>query len=262
VLITNASWPNLKILADSILVLPIGAIEAHGPHLPLGTDAIVSSYLATRLEENREHQIFVLPTLSYGCQSMPARTGGTFPGRFGVKMSTFLSVVGDILDCGYDQNFRSFLVIDCHMANQAPIAEAAEHFRQRAPDTRIMAVSWWDFAKETTRNRISSLSGVERDADHHAATVESSLICEISPDLVGKVPDRPDFPQEASRYFVSPYPERLRTRYGVVNDATAAHREIGRELLQEIAGSLVQAVGIELGPLTPRPGKSSEVHKG
>src|SRR5215204_3577665 len=61
-----------------IVVLPIGAIDGHGPHLPLSSDTIISTYLAHQLE--RHVDALVLPAIPYGLKTDPPASGGEFPG--------------------------------------------------------------------------------------------------------------------------------------------------------------------------------------
>ena len=92
------SWVEYEALLEAapILFLPVGAHEQHGPHLPMGTDAI----FATRMAEELAARLggLVLPTLSYGYKSQ-ARSGGgqTFPGTTSLDGSTLVAMTTDIL---------------------------------------------------------------------------------------------------------------------------------------------------------------------
>ena len=71
------SYPELRsrLGAGTALILPVGSFEQHGPHLPLGTDAMIAQALADAVAERVDG--LVLPTLPYGAPSRPRSGGGT-----------------------------------------------------------------------------------------------------------------------------------------------------------------------------------------
>ena len=83
-LLLNMTWPEIKaeIEAGTPIVLPVGAIEQHGPHLPLGTDTFIPQHLAK--ETAARHRMVVAPPLMYAAYSRPRSGGGRhFPGSWG-----------------------------------------------------------------------------------------------------------------------------------------------------------------------------------
>jgi creatinine amidohydrolase len=67
-------------VATALMVLPVGAVETHGAHLPLNTDTIVAEYLADNLATQVD--ALVLPTIHFGVKANPIRLGGEFPGMW------------------------------------------------------------------------------------------------------------------------------------------------------------------------------------
>jgi creatinine amidohydrolase len=236
----------VRLVPTCVVVLPIGAIDGHGPHLPLSTDTIISTYLARRLESYLE--VLVLPTIPYSQKTDPPASGGEFPGVTNVRASTLTSVVVDVLRASYRHGARQFLIIDSHKANVGAVRESADLFVDGAPGSRVMAVTWGDVVSENTRNEIAYETGVGRQDDHHAAMVETSLIMYIAPgsvreDLVGddSVPRR-------ARYLILPVPDSLKTSGGVVYRASRSSSTLGKRLVTEIVSNLVDAVKLELMP--------------
>lgn len=228
-----------------IVVLPLGSIDGHGPHLPLSADTIISTYLAERLEERLD--VMVLPPLTYGVATDPPASGGRFPGVTNLRAATLTDLVLDILRASYRHGARRFVLIESHKVNLGPLREAAGLFVDGAPDARVMVVTWWDVVSEDSRNAIAAETGVPRHDDHHAAMVETSLVMHAAPHLVRRELLADDEIPRRERYLVLPVPEDLRTKTGVVYRAAAASPVIGERLMTEIVANLVAAVTRELG---------------
>lgn len=243
--IEGMTWPEYRALvASRVVVLPVGAIDGHGPHLPLSTDTVIATRLAHELD--RQLDILVLPAVPYGRRTDPAAGGGEFPGVTALRASTLTNVVLDLLRASYRQGARRFLILDSHKANVGALSEAVDLFIDGAPDARVMAAAWWDLVSETSRNLIAEETGVERRDDHHAATVETSLMLHVAPDMVRRELVGDDAAPRRVRYLVRPVPESLQTRAGVVYRASGASAGIGDRLMTEIVTNLVEAVQLEL----------------
>jgi creatinine amidohydrolase len=232
------------LVTKGIVVLPIGAIDGHGPHLPMSSDTIISTHLAHQLE--RHVDALVLPAIPYGLKTDPPASGGEFPGVTNLRASTLTNVVLDILRASYRHGARRFLILDSHMANLGAVREAIHLFVEDAPEARVMSVMWWDVTSEDTRNEIARETGVGRHEDHHAAMVETSLVMHITPNLVRDDLLADDSISRRATYLILPVPESLKTKTGVVYRASKASPAIGERLLNEMVSNLVAAVKLEL----------------
>ncbi len=243
--VQDLTWPEYaERVRDHIMVLPIGAIEAHGPHLPLNTDTIIADHLADQLATRIP--ALVLPSLTYGYKTDPLRAGGEFPGMTNLRAATMTAVVQDILSASYRHGARSFLILHGHIANTATVFDAADAFLAQAPGAKVMAAAWWDFAPEGTRNAISQETGVPRTEDHHAALVETSLAMHVSPEAVRTHLLADDDIPRRERYLILPVPDDMKTNTGIIYRASKATREIGARLMPEILDNLTAAVKREL----------------
>lgn len=243
--VEDSTWPDYHALvAKGIVVLPIGSIDGHGPHLPLSSDTIISTYLAHRVESHLD--ALVLPAIPYGLKTDPPASGGEFPGVTNLRASTLTNVVLDVLRASYRHGARRFLILDSHMANLGAVRESVHLFMEDAPDARVMSVMWWDVVSEETRNQIAEETGVSRQDDHHAAMVETSLVMHIAPHVVRHELVGDDSIARRARYLILPVPESLKTGRGVVYRASRASPAIGERLLNEMVSNLVAAVKLEL----------------
>jgi len=229
---------------NGIVVLPIGSIDGHGPHLPLSSDTIISTYLAHQLANHVN--ALVLPAIPFGLKTDPPASGGEFPGAINLRASTLTNVVLDILRACYRDGARRFLILDSHMANLGAVRESLHLFMDHAPGARVMSVMWWDVTSEETRNQIAEETGVGRQYDHHAAMVETSLVMHIAPNLVRNELIADDSIARRATYFILPVPQSLKTKTGVVYHAGKASPKIGERLLNEMVTNLVEAVKLEL----------------
>ncbi len=243
--VENSTSPEYgDLVSKGIVVLPIGAIDGHGPHLPLSSDTIISTYLAQQLETHVN--ALVLPAIPYGLKTDPPASGGEFPGVINLRASTLTNVVLDVLRACYRQGARRFLILDSHMANLGAVRESIHLFFEGAPDARVMSVMWWDVTSEDTRNEIAGETGVSRKDDHHAGMVETSLVMHIAPNLVRRDLLADDSIPRRATYLILPVPESLKTKAGVVYSASKASPAIGERLLNEMVSNLVDAVKLEL----------------
>ncbi|WP_018588836.1 creatininase family protein [Salinispora arenicola] len=247
VMLADLTWSELTArVNDSVFVLPIGAIEAHGPHLPLGTDTVIANELAKRFAA-RTQDCVLLPPICYGARTNPARVGGAFPGNAGIRATTLMALLLDVMRAAYQQGARRFLILQAHYANTAFIVEAVTDFIDYAPGATVMAASWWELTSELTRNAIAAETQVPRTDDNHAALVETSLVLHLAPHLVRTHLIADDTSARRIRYAVLPVPDEVRTGTGIVHRAHGATAAIGARLSAEVLDTLCSAAAVELG---------------
>ena len=160
-----------------VAILPCGATEAHGPHLPLSTDVIISQTMAARalpMLEQRGYAATILPALAY----MPAEYAQAFPGTVTVRAATAKALMIDIATSLKVQGFACLALANSHFdpANVAMLREAADDIRGRG-----MPVAFPDF---TRRKLAQTLTEEFQSGACHAGQYETSLIMAARPDLV------------------------------------------------------------------------------
>lgn len=247
-LLGDMTWPDFQRRAHTdYAIVPIGAVEPHGPHLPLASDTMISEYFAARLA----HDIggFITPSIGYGIATEPYRLGGTFPGVISVSGTTFMNLVGDVLTSLADHGVRRFVVVNSAIDNTGFLCEAARMLTERVPDARVVIVAWWDVVGEQFRDDLATETGVARRDDHHAAMVESSLVMHIAPGAVQ--PDKLAVETGAARqprrmrYHVYPLPPEAATETGIVYTAEQASAHLGERVADQVARQLEAAVRLE-----------------
>lgn len=249
-LLGEMSWPDFQARArDGCAIVPVGAVEPHGPHLPLAADTMISEYFAARLAEASGG--WVTPPIGYGVATPPQRLGGDFPGVISVSGTTFMNLVTDVLLSLTRYGVRRYVVVNSAIDNVSFLNESARVLCDRVPGARVMIANWWDVVGEDLRDELAAETGVGRGEDHHAAMVESSLVMHIAPAAVrtGRLASEPggDPDQRARRfrYHVFPLPPDAMTASGVVYAADAASAEIGWRVARRVEEKLAAAVALE-----------------
>lgn len=153
-------------------ILPVGTVEPHGPHLPLGTDNIIPELVAEKLAE--KIGAVVLPTVNYGVTN----SLHGYPGSIRVRPEVLEELVYDILASLAFHGFKAAVVLNGHGGNTGALDGAA----RRAWLTHRVAslvVDWWVVARERglTQRALGKEGG-------HAATDETALVALARPDLV------------------------------------------------------------------------------
>jgi creatinine amidohydrolase len=174
------TWEEVRALdtANAVAVLPVGALEAHGPHLPLATDVIIAEAMArngaARLSE-RGLTVLILPALAY----TPARYAKGFVGTMDVASETVTALVNEVSDGVGRAGIPLLLLANAHFDPrnvQALRGVADPAARSRPP--RIV------FADLTRRACASRLTDEFRSGACHAGRYEGSIVLAAAPDLV------------------------------------------------------------------------------
>ena len=185
-LLEEMSWPQIEagLKETQTVILPVGATEEHGPHLPTMTDTIQAMEVARAVA--KERHVFLAPPLHYGvCRS----TRG-FPGTITVGHDALRAFAKDLLTSFADSGFARVMILTGHAGGQHMAAlEEACQMAVEERDFHVSLVSLFD---------LIDARAVETAHDGHAGEMETSLMMVIRPDLVkGKpaehFPKRPQF---------------------------------------------------------------------
>ncbi len=177
------TWPQIKAALDSgrpvVAILPCGATEAHGNHLPLNTDNIISEGMAgfaLPALEDRGIAALVLPTLAYA----PADYAGGFAGTISISETAAKAVLLDIGRSLHGQGFACLAIANSHFdpANVKMLREAAEQIHALG-----LRVAFPDF---TRRKLAQTLTDEFKAGACHAGQFETSLVMASRPELVNE----------------------------------------------------------------------------
>ena len=211
VFLGELAWPEFeaKIAANAPVILPLGATEQHGPHLPLCVDVVLPTGVAERVA--RQLGGLVAPTIPYGYKSQPRSGGGqAFPGTTSLDAHTFALVVRDVIRDLGAHGVRRLVVLNGHFENAWPAVEGVdlglrELRRDGISDMKVLRLEYWDFVKRSTLDRLfpDGFPGTELE---HASLLETSLMLLLRPDLVALEKAPSDGPAKFPTYDMQPLP--------------------------------------------------------
>lgn len=160
--------------AGYMIIIPVGSIEQHGPHLPVDTD-INSSYEIAKRAAMKRGDVLICPPVWFGYS--PHHMG--FHGTITIRLETFLDLLKDICDSLYQHGFRKMLILNGHGGNRALINLVVNDF-MRTHRTKILAASYWDLAAREIR----SIRKSEPGGMGHACELETSVQLYLRQNLV------------------------------------------------------------------------------
>jgi creatinine amidohydrolase len=208
--LSHLSWEAVDRLdrAAAVAILPVGAVEAHGPHLPLETDGIIADAMARSAADRLAgtgREVFLLPPLPY----TPAPFAAEFPGTISIRPETLTSLVVDIGRSLADHGIRVLGVANAHLdpAHLGALAAAA----------RPLADAGVAFAApDLSRRRLAErLTAEFQTGACHAGRFETSVILARRPGLVA-----------ASRAALEPVHRSLSA---AIQEGKRTFREVGGE---------------------------------
>jgi creatinine amidohydrolase len=232
--LTTLRWTEIadRVSEQSIIVQPLGAIEQLGPHLPLNTDAVIATAVASATVEERGDEVdaWLLPTLSFTKSNEHAR----FPGTVWLSAETLLSVLDDIGRCVAMLPAKRLVFFNGHGGNSALVNVANREIRLKHGLMTFLSHPGLPPDQGGTSPANESGMGI------HGGTDETSLMLHLRPELVAM--------EHASRNVPEGLASNTHVRFGGrvtfgwlssdfgpdghIGDPTAATAERGKELFE------------------------------
>jgi creatinine amidohydrolase len=213
---------------NPLVIVPVGALEAHGPHLPLGADQIQAEATAETLAERTD--ALVAPTIAYGSAPGARR----FPGTVSLSMAQLGQHAQGVLSELARSGVRRILVLSGHAerGHMAALREAADEAMRGHPETRILVLSDYDFVYEMRGKESPSTDG-------HAGLLETSRVLALAPETVG--PARPVIEYRRIPFLPGAATE-TEWPESVMGDTRPASADLGRKIQDHVVARLVETV--------------------
>lgn len=244
--LAQLTWEDVRDLdrTSAIAVLPVGAIEAHGPHLPLDTDVVIATAMAragARKLAARGLTVVVLPTIAYTAAAFAA----VFPGTIAISPITLAALVVDIARSLSQQGFRALAIANAHLD---PEHLSALHDAVQLGNVEgTLPIVFPDITKRPWGQR---LGDEFRSGACHAGQFESSIVMSERPELVRENLRRALAPNPSSLSQAIKSGKRTFTEAGgpraYFGDPAAASAEGGKKTIELLGGILEEAVMAEL----------------
>ncbi|MEB3356694.1 MAG: creatininase family protein [Synechococcales bacterium] len=241
------TWTDIRDLPDKenvVIVQPVGAIEQHGPHLPLVVDAAIGVAVLGKALEKLEPGVpaYALPSLNYG----KSNEHWHFPGTITLSATTLIAVLTEVATSLYRAGFRKLVLMNSHGGQPEIMQIVARDLHQQHEDFLVFPLFTW----RVPNNAAEFLSPKEKELGIHAGDAETSLLLAILPDQVhlerATVEYPPDLPADSLLSMEGKLPFAWTTRdlsqSGVIGDPTTASKEKGDRILDSLADGWVQVI--------------------
>jgi len=247
------SWTEVKDAAerDPVILVPIGAIEQHGPHLPVHEDSIVAEWSAYKIAEltDGEVDVLVAPALHYG--HSPTFRG--FEGNLSLSAETLRAAVRDIIESLVKSGFKRIVLVDNNGGNVGPVSGAAVDCR-RDFGVLIGHLYPWQLGYGLMRDAYEDANAVYG----HGAEPELSAMLAIFPEQVDMTKAESGGLNSSTGWTPTSYSEAKIGNYsvpgtvywdfsevssnGVTGDVSVADSSIGEEWIRRVMGFCAEYV--------------------
>lgn len=231
---TTATFAE-RLATVEVALLPTGAVEQHGPALPLGTDLFAAEAVARGLDRE---DVVVLPSIPVGVSDHHRQ----FDGTLSTDPATFAAYVGDVVESLANHGCRKAVVVNGHGGNDGALRRTARSLRDRKV-TFAVPWNWWSDLEHLCAELFDARTV------GHADAVETSVIYAVREELV-----REDSLAEAEAGASDVWGERIAgadiafdaaefTESGAVGAPSRASRAAGKRLFEQAVADLDALVG-------------------
>lgn len=216
---------NYEIKSGKKIIIPLGSIEQHGPHLPISTDTIIAEYLANQL--TKKTSSYALPAIPYGV---------SFEHRPFFNISISNDVLSELLSqvcISLGENgFNQIIILNGHRGNMGVLQYIPQIVERNNPKVNVFGINYWHL--------------IEREFDH-GGFVETSLMLAIEPKLVQMQMAKRGYLNKKRlhstyRTFLSNTSSFKITRNGVLGDPRKATSEEGKKIISITMKNLVRTL--------------------
>ena len=223
---TSADF-GARLAAGAVPLLPFGAYEQHGPHLPLDTDTLMAGGLCRRLAAGLD--ALVLPAVGYG----QTTDNDGFPGTISLSFDTVRAVLADIATALHRQRARALVVVNGDFGNRAPLRIATTETSARL-GFPILVVNYPGLDEAVAAVCTSPAAGFGL---RHTDEFETSVVLALHPDAVEPTRAVAEYPEYPATFPAVQHGLRELSRSGVFGDPTAATAAKGDALLELLTRS-------------------------
>lgn len=220
---SNRNQVRKHVEDNGIAILPVGACEQHGPHLPLGTDVFLADSFSREIAKRIGAAIY--PPLEFGYSWVWRNTPGTVTLSQEVFKNTLAEAIKSLEKSGY----KLIIVVNGHDSNKMAIKYV---LREIADSCKVKVLNFfYPGMTEAYENHLESPTWYGM---FHAEEFETSLMLHFRPDLVNMELAVKDYPERPVTYGFDYSPLDFISKSGVYGDATLASAEKGKLVINEI----------------------------
>jgi creatinine amidohydrolase len=239
------AWPDIGWLDHQVGLVPVGATEQHGPHLPTGTDTVIATALCERASARTGAP--VLPAIPVACSY---GHGTSLPGTLSLTPELLAAVARQYAEWAATSGLTRLLYVNAHFGNSAALGIATDHLRLYRPDVQVGVLDWWTLDPAVLAEM--TVDGL----DVHANRGETSVMLAVAPELVHL--DRLQGADDPDRTggLVFRYTAAALSTNGVTGRPSEATAELGERLVEHAVDAIcdrIQRGRVEKPPLGTAP---------
>lgn len=245
----DLTWEEINeaVAEEMIPVLPVGAIEQHGQHLPLKCDRLTATAIAEEAARRNPSRLLFMPPLPYGYTHHVM----DFPGTINIHHEHFINYVLDITKSLAYHGFKRIIIINGHGSNM-PLLDIVARRTILETDAICALMAWWNLLTVDPEFKVQWRESVYPGGCAHACELETSILMYLDPENVQKhkiVSEIAKYHDDGSRFqYVDLFGQgpvsivewtSTYTDTGTCGEATKATPEKGRLVFEEAVKQLV-----------------------
>lgn len=227
------SWQEYELVENKkYAILPLGALEQHGPHMKLGTDNFLAEGVARLLSEKIKG--ILLPTINYGQVWSLKR----FPGSLSLSTETLKAIIKDIARGVKFQGVQYLIIVNSHIGNMTAVKEAAREIYDEI-GFRVIYFTYPginEIAKNVCQSPKSHPSII------HACEIETSMMLYVDNTKVDMNKAVTEYPEYPPGFDETPIYWDEVSSFGVFGDAKAATRQKGEQIINSVLDNMITII--------------------
>jgi creatinine amidohydrolase len=241
------TWTDIQSMPDKenvVIIQPVGAIEQHGPHLPIIVDSAISMGVLGKALEKLDSSIpaYSLPPLYYG----KSNEHWHFPGTITLSTETLSATIMEVGESIYRSGYRKFVLMNSHGGQPQVMQMVARDLHVKYDDFMVFPLFTW----RVPNNYKELVTPKEGQLGMHAGDVETSIMLALLPNQVKMDRAVAEYPPELPEGSLLTPEGKLPfawvtkdlSKSGVIGDATTASVEKGLSILESVSDGWVQTI--------------------
>lgn len=227
------------------VLLPIGSLEQHGPHSPIGSDEMLTKIIGE--EVGRRTGSLVAPSINYGVRSQPRTGGGNhFPGTISLKGETLIALVRDLIVGFVQKGARNILILDTHYENEFFVIEGVEEAMSDLKAAgydgfKVVKIRYFELLDDKDL-KVVFPDGFLGWPLEHAAVMTTSLHLHLTPAIVDMTKAPKHGPIQYPPYDVFPLDAENGTETGCLSSPAPATAEKGKYIFDKVVSGLCDVI--------------------
>ncbi|RRJ29493.1 creatininase family protein [Halocatena pleomorpha] len=239
ILLAEMAWPDIESALESgtrTVIVSVGSIEQHGPHLPLNMDTLDGDELARRIAEQLGDAL-AAPTIRPGCSGHHMEFSGTIT----VPPETLMNMIRSYCRSLDDHGFEYIVLIPTHGGNFAPVKTVAPDIGREISASVITLADLEEHMQLLNDGLIEA--GIEYDQDViHAGAAETAIVLAINDGLVQGEHCEQGYEGDLSPARLLSEGFKSITENGVLGDPRKATAEAGERIIEKVTNEYVQHI--------------------